>query len=185
MLEICSVDDCDRPAEARGWCHAHLLRWIRLGDVVAERPIGRRVNDLCAVEGCGRPATNKQLCKTHASRLRKFGDVQADKPVREVAGTGYVNRGYFIVPVPPELRHLTDGESSAPEHRLVMARQLGRPLREDESVHHRNGDRLDNRIENLELWSRWQPAGQRVADKIDWAIAILRVHAPERLAKLE
>lgn len=181
----CSVRGCDRLAEGRGWCHAHLLRWIRLGDVMPDRPIGRQVNDVCRVEGCDRQAENHALCKTHTARIRKYGDVQADKPVREVAGTGFINRGYFIIPIPKDLRHLTNGEASAPQHRLVMAQHLGRPLRDDESVHHRNGDRCDNRLSNLELWSRWQPAGQRVEDKIAWAVEILETHAPERLAKLE
>jgi hypothetical protein len=86
--------------------------------------------------------------------------------------------GYAFVKSP---EHPRAHQGRVREHILVMEQYLERYLYKHENVHHINGVRNDNRIENLELWSSSQPAGQRVQDKVDWAISILKQYRKEAL----
>ena len=60
------------------------------------------------------------------------------------------------------------------EHRATMSHYLKRALHQDETVHHKNGDRGDNRLENLELRAGKHGPGQTIPDLVKWAKEILK-----------
>jgi hypothetical protein len=81
---------------------------------------------------------------------------------RQITKRGYVE--VFVDSKDPMIgmahTRMTSKNGYAFEHRLLMARHLGRVLRRDEEVHHINGKRDDNRLENLQL--RTRPHGNGV-----------------------
>lgn len=137
---------------------------------------------MCQADDCEKKTPRGgRYCPMHYWRLRKHGSLDLPErptkpPTRWVTKWGY---RHVYLPSHP----MANSAGAVYEHRLVMAEHLGRNLLPSESVHHVNGDRLDNRIENLELWSKAQPAGQRVDQKVEWAVELLRLYAPDLLAK--
>jgi hypothetical protein len=74
-------------------------------------------------------------------------------------GGKLTNKGYKVIYSREERKYIQ-------EHRIVYEQHYGIKLLPHQNIHHINGDRIDNRIENLELWDTSQPKGQRVEDKI-------------------
>lgn len=91
--------------------------------------------------------------------------------------------GYTRVMLPDNdpMVSMRNSSGYVPEHRLVMARKLGRPLLPSETPHHKNLLRSDNSPDNLELWLTSQPSGARVADLIEWSLGLLDQYMPEVL----
>jgi hypothetical protein len=83
--------------------------------------------------------------------------------------------GYVMLRAPDHPRAQNNG-GYVFEHILVMEELLGRHLVPGETVHHKNGVKDDNRIENLELWTRPQPAGIRATDAVEWARHIIELY---------
>lgn len=177
----CKVDGCEKATgKARGLCGMHYQRLIEKGDVGPSHSL-RRPGRLCTVimgggQPCDRPIRGKEWCVTHYRRWERSGDVNANVPIQPYSVLGHGRRltpdGYIVVRR-PDHPNAFPSTGLISEHRLVMSEHLGRPLQAEENVHHVNGDRADNRIENLELWSSSQPSGQRIEDKIKWAWEII------------
>ncbi len=170
---ICSQEGCFREASSKGQCAMHYLRAKRRSVLVDAGRAGR-------IDGCDRAHTANGFCSAHYMRDRL--GIGMLKPLRKrlPPGNGHLNAyGYRCVIAKGHPN--ADAIGKILEHRLVMSQYLGRPLTADENVHHLNGVRDDNRLENLELWTISQPPGQRVLDKVEWALDILRRYAPDKL----
>ena len=100
--------------------------------------------------------------------------------VTNAAGGGYIKE---LAPNHPN----ADASGYVMQHRLVVERELGIILTSKQRVHHKNGDRKDNRPENLELWvgavsSKKDPHGVRVVDKVLDMLTLLKPDELQRIA---
>lgn len=175
-ITTCSVEGCSKPFLAQGCCSKHYERLRKHGHPLGgsqfripkeERPA------TCGIPGCTLPHYCKNLCASHYQRHRGGRSADLTSPIkqRKQRGLRIDHLGYesFFDPSHPMAR----GCGNVHVHRAVMMEIIGRPLVKGENVHHKNGNRADNRPENLELWVTLQPSGQRPADLVEYAKVIL------------
>lgn len=114
----------------------------------------------CTADGCDEPARRNKAGVS-------MGTCAEHKPFRgrELGSRVLLPSGYVTVKTETGV---------VPEHRVVMEAELGRALVAGENVHHINGQRDDNRPENLELWVTAQPYGQRVPDLVAYLVEFHR-----------
>lgn len=177
----CLQDDCNEPIVARGFCKLHYSRFNKNGDpkLVKRRP---KYTENCKAiypdnTRCSIRAYCKEYCQKHYFAWRRHGN-----PLTVVAKT-LSEKNYVKVFQP---QHPNSNKAGyILEHRLIMSNHLGRALFDDENVHHKNGNRHDNRLENLELWSTVQPSGQRVEEKLEWAVMLLKRYAFDKSLQID
>lgn len=189
LLGKCSVDECPNPDRAEGLCVGH-YKQRQMGKpfkpLKTEGVRGRPTR--CKVSDCEKRTIGDGFCEFHRDRWKSGADLDIPKnshyrtweEIDTWKRIGADKNGYIYLARGANPNR-EDTRTKIFEHRLVMEEKIGRRLTSKETVHHKNGVRDDNRIENLELWSSSHPAGQRVEDKIAWAKELLRTYEPGAL----
>ena len=120
----------------------------------------------------------RTLNDVRRGRLKTCGK-KHPKPCGESHRNKRMVHGYVLIYKPKHSN--ADSEGWVREQRLIMSKSLHRHLKPNEIVHHKNGIKADNRIENLELWADFHPKGQRIEDMVDFCITLLKEYKPEAL----
>ena len=167
--QLCSVNGCGKPYLAKGFCSKHYSRMKNGVPLDGPRKKEQRT---CNVEGCKRVYYGVGLCSLHHGRARNGVPLDAPPRVLPIATRRPTMDGYVKIKVAADRNR----RNFVLEHRFVMERHIGRPLLKHEDVHHINGVRDDNRLENLQLWESSHPSGQRIRDKLKWAKEIIALY---------
>lgn len=176
----CVVDGCDKEQYAWHMCKNHQRRLRTTGrtDLGPRVPWNKSNIEICIMDDCNNKHLAKGLCSMHYAAFRSFMD--KDRTLENQSKIGPQKEKEYIKLYRPS-HPFASKQGFVKEHRLVMEQMIGRYLERHETVHHKNGNRKDNRPENLELWSVRQPKGQRVEDKVEYAVEILKQYAPHLL----
>lgn len=168
-------------------CKANAYHRIRKGLPLKLQRLPCKV---CTKHFFQRHLGHTDYCSKSCKKLgvfRKFAGLPVEGDRKHVRGSGHIQaNGYRVISrnhPNARIRSPKSGNGQILEHIWIMSNFIGRPLTEKETVHHKNGIRDDNRIENLELWSHHHPPGQRVEDKIEWCKEFLEIYGYDVIKK--
>lgn len=134
---------------------------------VSCRPKYDERKNVCLEPTCDNKTTGSR-CPDHA-----YENIRSDL-VEKIGDKTYNDSGYVILYVGWNEKLNSNNSPRMAEHRFVMSKFLNRAVLTEETVHHKNGVRDDNRIENLELWTGKHQPGVRVEDHIRHMIFLYR-----------
>jgi hypothetical protein len=178
-MKICRIDNCERNAIAKQLCNAHYQQ-LRKGKEPGVLREVQKNSGSCKWESCNRKAIAKGYCDNHYQQLRRGEDLRDLREVNSPEwGSGRIVGGYHHIYRPDHPN--ANGDGYVATNRFVMSEHLGRALLSQETVHHKDLNKLNNDIDNLELWASIHPKGARVSDLVEYAESLLRLYAPEKL----
>lgn len=175
----CFVDNCDNPAFSKLLCRFHYQRkrnGTPLDALKAQGVDYKPRTDSCSVYACTNKRIARGLCSLHWQRAKAGVPLDLPENFKTILAKGWHS-------IPNEYKMISTKDGDRPEHRILVEKVLGRRLNQDEVVHHKDRNKKNNSLSNLQVMTRSEhTALHNREDKVGKKIKRIYTHVTKMLS---
>jgi len=148
----CKVEGCNEPVKARGYCSRHTYQFYKHGKIISAGKM-KDPSRKCSVPGCNRKHKANGYCEAHNQQFKKYSRITSQEIVGRNGKSYAGSKGSSYILIMKKDHPMANKRGYVRRSHLAWEKHTGHIVTPPEVIHHKNGNKHDDRCENLELFS--------------------------------